>query len=130
MPGEWDDGSLAFDPAISRICGIVGAGNKVYSCARELDLEVLTGRAALAAPIRSGDGELLGVLLVGAADPACLIRAGEVAITLGNFILGARHLEHELPALENAAASRRLRQPQNSMPRIAGANVVNAQVRR
>lgn len=123
-----DDRNEALDHATSRICGIVGAGDRVYSCVRDLDREVLAGRAALAAPIRSGDGELYGIVLVREADPACLSRAGEVAITLGNFILGARHFEFELPALGDAASQMR-RRLQNPASGIAGGKVVNALVR-
>jgi hypothetical protein len=129
LPGDEDEGIHSLDLAMSRICGIVGAGNRVYSCARELDLEVLAGRVALAAPIRSGDGELLGVVLVREADPACLSRAGEAAIALGNFILGARHFEYELPALGDAAAFLARRQLQKPTPILASGKVVSAQVR-
>lgn len=129
LPAERDEGNQALDSTTSRICGIVGAGNRVYSCVRELDREVLTGCVAMAAPIRSGEGYLLGVVLVRQADPACLSRAGEVAIALGNFILGARHLENELPSLGDAIAFNRRRQLQNSAPRIARGNEVNTQVR-
>jgi polysaccharide biosynthesis protein PelD len=128
LPGKGDEAGPALDPAMTRICGTVGAGNRVYSCVRELDREVLTGRAALAAPIRSSEGELLGVVLVREADPACLSRAGEVAIALGNFILGARHFEYDLPALEDAAAFQTPRQLQSSAPRITSGASLNAQV--
>ena len=128
LPSESAEDSCALDPTTSRICGIVGAGNRVYSCVRELDREVLTGRAALAAPIRSADGELLGVVLVREADPACLSRAGEVAILLGNFILGARHSDYDLPALGSGADFHLRRQRLTASPGITGGKSPNAQV--
>jgi hypothetical protein len=123
-----EDGTRAVDPAASKICGTVGAGYRVYSCVRDMDREVLAGRAALAAPIRSGDGELLGVVLVREADPACLSQAGEAAIALGSFILGARHFDYELPALEDSAAHRMRRQLQKPISGDARDFVETAQV--
>ena len=128
LPSESAGESYALDSTTSKICGIVGAGNRVYSCVRDLDREVLTGRAALAAPIRSSDGELLGVVLVREADPACLSRAGEVAILLGNFILGARHFDFDLPALGSGADFHLRRQHLTSRLGITDGKSANAQV--
>jgi hypothetical protein len=128
LQGEKEDGSRALDPTVSKICSTVGMGNRVYSCVRDLDREVLAGRVALAAPIRAADGRLLGVVLIYQADPACLSRAGEVAISLGNFILGARHSEYDLPLL-GADAAFQLRRPRlDASPRIADGSAARAQV--
>ena len=98
----------------------------MYNCARDLDLQLLNGRAALAAPIRANDGELLGVVLIREADPACLSHAGESALLLGNFILGARFLEPGLPALGSEAAFKSF-QRQSSKLITASGEAANAQ---
>jgi hypothetical protein len=128
LPNEGDAGNQSSDSALLRMCGIVGAGNRVYSCVRELDRDVLAGRVVLAAPIRSADGNLLAVLLVREADPACLGRAGEVAILLGNFILGARHFDHELPTLGSEAGLRLHRQKLTGSQGTAVGKAANTQV--
>lgn len=107
-----------------RICKAVGAGDRVYNCVRDLDLKVLNGHAALAAPIRASDGELMGVVTIREADAGCLIRAGESALLLGNFILGARLQKPGLPAL-GSEASYKSQQRQRPMLTAAAIEAAN-----
>lgn len=129
MPNTGADADMPADSATSRICATVAAGDRVYNCIRDSDQDLLSGRASLAAPIRAGNGDLLGVVIVREVDPACLSRAGEVAIAIGNFILGARHFEFGPLACDEASAANVTIQLRHSTPRIAGGSATNAQFR-
>ena len=96
------DGQI-FEKAVSNICGSVAASGRIFNCVRDSDREVLAGIAALAAPVYSSNGDLLAIVLVREADPSCLGQSAEAAISLANFVLGARFLEYELSASGDAA---------------------------
>lgn len=70
------------------ICRAVLHSDRILSAARASDRDLLFGRAVMAAPARSAAGEIIGVILVRHADPACLTLAGEAAVSLGSFIVG------------------------------------------
>lgn len=80
------------------ICRAVLESDRILSAARASDRELLFGRAVMAAPTRSAAGEVIGVVLVRHADPACLTLAGEAAVSLGSFIVGQAAQVPGLPA--------------------------------
>ena len=99
----------------AELCDAVEASDGVLSCLRPSDATLLDGQAAMAACVRGKNGRPLGVVLIGEVDPACMTTAGEAAISLGNFILGSRYLETEVPLLET-----QMRQPKLQLKIVNG----------
>ena len=97
LPGQEEAPSEAV-PA--EVCDAVASSDKVLSCLRPTEAKLLYGYAAMAACLRDKAGKPIGVVFIREIDPACLTSAGEAAVSLGNFILGYRYLEEELPLLE------------------------------
>jgi hypothetical protein len=99
LPGQEEaDGEVV--PAA--VCDAVAASEKVLSCMRPAEAELLNGYAAMAACVRDKTGTPIGVVFIREVDPACLTSAGDAAVSLGNFILGYRYLETDVPLLEHA----------------------------
>ena len=121
--------SLAADASTRQLCDSVVSSDRILSCARVPDCEILAGHAALASPIRANDGKLLAVVLIREVDPACLTNAGEAALSVANFILGARYLQPELLAIESGYAEA-LRLPPKAKPRLRVVNGGALQVRK
>jgi len=67
---------------------------RVLSCAYSADAQALADGAAMAAPLLDGRGDLLGAVLVREVDPACLSAAGEAALSVSCFMLGAKLSTH------------------------------------
>lgn len=80
------------DKARQRVFDVVSRENRRLWCTRPADAEVLDSYAAGVVPVKSAQGQLLGILAFRRVDPDALSAAGEAALSLIATVL-ARRLE-------------------------------------